>query len=351
MNHRIELSHVTKRFGQATVAVDDVSFKLSDGEILALLGPSGCGKTTTLRLVAGFEWPDAGTIAIGGKMVAGGGFSVGPEKRGIGMVFQDYPLLPHRTVAQNVAFGLHRVGRREAERRVAELLERMGLGGLGGRYPHELSGGQQQRVALAQALAPKPNVILLDEPFSNLDASLRHDLRIEVRQVLKEHKATAILVTHDQKEAFSVADTVAVMNAGRIEQIGTPYELYSRPKSAFVARFLGHSALLEGVVGENGGPEIITDLGAVPCGLTLASAGERVTVSLRPDSLIVDPNGTFVGQVERVVHEGPSVEVAVRMPCGSGSVVLRTHVTPELGVEQGDVLRFSIAPERVAVIR
>src|SRR5690625_1579882 len=168
---QVRVEGVQKTFQAGNVAVNDVSFSLEDNEILALLGPSGCGKTTTLRLVAGFEWPDAGHVYIGDRLVAGQGHYVGPEKRGVGMVFQDYPLFPHRTVAQNVAFGLHRMDRRKVSQRVEEMLERVGMGPYAKRYPHQLSGGQQQRVALAQALAPKPKVILLDEPFSNLDAA------------------------------------------------------------------------------------------------------------------------------------------------------------------------------------
>lgn len=347
---QVRVDGVIKTFQAGHVAVDDVSFDLKDNEILALLGPSGCGKTTTLRLVAGFEWPDAGHVHIGGQLVAGGGHYVGPEKRGVGMVFQDYPLFPHRTVAQNVAFGLHRLDRRTAQARVNEMLERVGMAPFSKRYPHQLSGGQQQRVALAQALAPKPKVILLDEPFSNLDAALRYDLRLEVRNILKALGTSAILVTHDQKEAFAVADRIAVMNEGRIEQIGTPYALYSQPSTRFVAEFLGHSALLDGIA-EPETPSIITDMGPVPCLACPAVSGERVTVSLRPDSVIIDPDGPFSGQVISMVHEGHVVELSIQIPCSSsGYVALRTFVPPELFVQTGDTLRFSIAPERVAVI-
>lgn len=349
---RVELHQVTKVYNAGDrPAVSDVSFTLEDGEILSLLGPSGCGKTTTLRLVAGFEWPDEGEIFVGGRQVAGNGVSVGPEKRGIGMVFQDYPLFPHKNVAQNIAFGLFRRPKAEVRRRVAEVLEQVGLEEYAGRYPHQLSGGQQQRVALAQALAPKPSVILLDEPFSNLDASLRHELRLQVRSILKASGASALLVTHDQKEAFAVGDRVAVMNQGRIEQLGTPSEVYRMPRTRFVAQFLGHSALLDGIVQPDKPQYIMTDLGMVPCALSLADMGEKVTVSLRPDSLIVDPEGPFTGKVESVVHDGHMVELSVRLPCRSGSVSVRTLVPPELSVQPGDSLRFAIEPERVAVIQ
>ncbi len=346
----VRVDGVSKSYQVGQLAVENVSFTLEEGEILALLGPSGCGKTTTLRLIAGFEWPDQGRIHIGGRLVAGDNQYVGPEKRGVGMVFQDYPLFPHRTVAQNVAFGLHRLNRRTAKERVSEVLARVGMSDYASRYPHQLSGGQQQRVALAQALAPKPQVVLLDEPFSNLDAALRYELRLEVRQVLKEVGTSALLVTHDQKEAFAVADRIAVMNQGRIEQIGTPYALYSQPYTRFVAEFLGHCALLDGVVESETSTAVMTDLGEVPCLACPAALGERVTVSLRPDSLIVDPDGPFSGDVVSVVHEGHIMELSIEISCRSGSVALRTFVPPELNVKAGDTLRFAIAPERVAII-
>ncbi len=346
---RVELQEVSKSFGPGAAAVDRVSLSLYDGEILALLGPSGCGKTTTLRLIAGFEWPDHGRILIDGRVVAGDGHWVSPERRGVGMVFQDYPLFPHRTVRQNVAFGLHRLSKKEAARRVDELLEQVGLTPYADRYPHQLSGGQQQRVAIAQALAPRPSVILLDEPFSNLDAALRQELRLQVRELLKANRTSAILVSHDQKEAFTLADRIAVMRQGRIEQIGMAYELYSRPRTRFVAEFLGHTAVLEGVFQEEK-KGVLTDLGVVPCAGALAASGEHVTVSLRPDSLVVDPHGPFRGAVESVVHEGDRVELAVRLPCGAGSITLRTYAPPDLVVRPGDTLAFAIVPDRVAVI-
>jgi len=345
----VRLHRVSKSYANRVRAVDTLSLDVEEGEILALLGPSGCGKTTTLRLIAGFEWPDDGEIYIGERLVAGPNAHVAPEHRKVGMVFQDYPLFPHMTVGQNVAFGLHRLSRKEAQRRSEEMLALVGLAGMAGRYPHQLSGGQQQRVALAQALAPQPSLLLLDEPFSNLDANLRSELRELVRRVLKELSATAILVTHDQKEAFSVADRVAVMAGGRIEQLGTPYELYASPRTPFVAKFLGHCAFLEGTVH----PErssILTELGALPCASCPAAAGERVTVSLRPDSLVLDPSGPFEAVVESVVYEGYSLDVVFRISCRGGSIQTRALLPPDRPLVVGERVRLAIAPERVAVI-
>ena len=221
---------IAKRFGD-TVVVDDLDLMAHTGEIVALLGPSGCGKTTTLRLIAGFEAQDSGTIEIGGRLVAGPSPGRGepPERRRVGMVFQDYALFPHLSVGKNVAFGLTRDQERNGQ--VEAALETVGLPDFAGRMPHELSGGQQQRVALARALAPGPDVILLDEPFSNLDAALRASVRAEVRQILSRAKATALLVTHDQEEALSLADRVAVMWDGHVVQSATPETLYHRPVS------------------------------------------------------------------------------------------------------------------------
>jgi iron(III) transport system ATP-binding protein len=256
------------------------------GEFVALLGPSGCGKTTALRMIAGFERADAGTIEVGGQLVADakdpGGCWVPPEGRRVGMVFQDYALFPHLSVARNVAFGLQRNGR-DRDARVQTALTTVGLDGLGERTPDQLSGGQQQRVALARALAPGPEVILLDEPFSNLDADLRASVREEVRQILRDAGATAVLVTHDQEEALSIADRVAVMLDGRIVQAGPPEELYHRPATRAVADFIGDAQFLPG---QASGRRAVTALGEIP----LHGAFEGpVDVMLRPEMLRLAP--------------------------------------------------------------
>ncbi|MDH4346323.1 MAG: ABC transporter ATP-binding protein [Thermoleophilia bacterium] len=236
----IRLDDVTKRFG-SVAAVDGASLCAAHGEVLALLGPSGCGKTTLLRLVAGFERPDAGVVEVAGRHVAGNRTWVPPERRRVGMVFQDYALFPHLTVRENVGFGLQRRKRGE---RVAELLAVVGLDALGSRYPHELSGGQQQRVALARALAPSPELVLLDEPWSNVDPFLRESLRAEVAEIIRPLEVTVVLVTHDREEAFSLADRIALMRDGRIVQEGAAEELYYRPVSRWAAEFVGAANVL-----------------------------------------------------------------------------------------------------------
>ncbi|HMQ35809.1 MAG TPA: ABC transporter ATP-binding protein, partial [Chloroflexaceae bacterium] len=235
---------VSKRYG-TLVAVDAVDLGLAPGQFMALLGPSGCGKTTLLRLIAGFEQPDAGVISVGGRTVVSPcGAGLPPEQRSVGMVFQDYALFPHLSVEQNVAYGLGRSPERAA--RAADLLALVGLEGAGRRLPHQLSGGQQQRVALARALAPRPALLLLDEPFSNLDAGLRQAVRAEVRQILRREGVSALFVTHDQEEALSLADVVAVMLGGRVAQVARPRELYERPATREVAAFVGAANFLPG---------------------------------------------------------------------------------------------------------
>jgi iron(III) transport system ATP-binding protein len=285
----LRLERLTKRFDRHGAAVDGLSLVVQPGEILALLGPSGCGKTTTLRLIAGFEHPDEGTVELGGQRVAGEGTAVPPESRGVGVVFQDYALFPHLSVGDNVAFGLARRDRVARVRRVREVLDLVGLAALDRRFPHELSGGQQQRVALARALAPAPAVILLDEPFSNLDADLRAAMREEIGKILRASGITAVFVTHDQEEAFALADRVGVLNTGRLEQVAPPYELYHRPGTRFVAEFVGAADFLRSMVTEDG---IVSELGTLarPPGLV---PGQAVDIMIRPDDIdfIPHPDG------------------------------------------------------------
>jgi iron(III) transport system ATP-binding protein len=282
----IRLDGVTKRFGDVA-AVRGADLEVAGGEIVALLGPSGCGKTTLLRTIAGFERPDEGLVEIGDRRVAGENAWVPPEGRGVGMVFQDYALFPHLTVAENVGFGLPR---RDRAQRVLTLLALVDLCGLGARYPHELSGGQQQRVALARALAPAPRVVLLDEPWSNVDPQLRAELRHEVASVLRPLNVTALLVTHDREEAFSLADRIALMRDGEIVQVGTSEELYFAPADRWAAAFLGEGNLLPGRA-RSGSVE--TPIGVFSCN---GEAGE-VEVLVRPELVALAPHPHGAGEV------------------------------------------------------
>jgi iron(III) transport system ATP-binding protein len=279
----IRLSGVAKSFGKVE-AVKDLNLEVSEGKILVLLGPSGCGKTTVLRLLAGFESPDVGEIEISGRPVAGRGTNVPAEKRRVGMVFQDYALFPHLSVAKNIAYGLKAILRgKKRDRRVAEVLSLARLNGLEDRMPHELSGGQQQRVALARALAPEPEVVLLDEPFSNLDAALRTQVRTEMREILKLVGATAVFVTHDQGEALSLADEIAVMFDGSIVQVAQPEEIYHRPATREVAEFVGEANFVSGTA-EDG--QLRCALGNVP---TCGDCAGNVEAMLRPEALHLRP--------------------------------------------------------------
>ncbi len=242
----LELAALTKRFGDV-VSVDSIDIAVEQGEFVCLLGPSGCGKTTTLRMIAGFLEPDGGEIRVSGKPVSTPGSVIPPERRNMGMIFQSYAVWPHMTVHQNVAYGLkmQKVPPAERRQRTDEMLKATRLSDYALRYPAELSGGQQQRVALARALAPSPDILLLDEPLSNLDANLRVEMRFEIRRLHEQFRNTSIYVTHDQVEAMTMADRIVVMNAGRIEQVGTPEEVYERPRSRFVARFIGASNVID----------------------------------------------------------------------------------------------------------
>ena len=326
----IRLLSVTKRFGAVT-AVDDASLVLHRGQILALLGPSGCGKTTTLRLLAGFDVPDEGSIEIGGRVVVGGGSVVPPERRRVGMVFQDYALFPHLDVAGNVGYGLPRDPGREA--RVDEMLALVGLDGLRHRMPHELSGGQQQRVALARALAPRPEVVLLDEPFSNLDATLRVRVRGEVRQILGAVGATAVFVTHDQEEALSLADQVAVMMEGRIVQVARPEQLYHHPATREVATFVGDADFLPG---EMAGDGVWCELGLLR---TRGGADGRVEVMLRPEYLDLVPDEKSPCRVVRREFFGHDQLFTVRLASGR---TVRSRLDSMADLSPGDRVRIRV---------
>ena len=311
----VHLEHVTKRFGaDRPPATDGLSFTVESGRILALLGPSGCGKTTTLRLIAGFETPDQGRIAIAGRTVADAdrGIHVEPEARGVGVVFQDYALFPHLTIGQNVGFGLERTSRRERRARVAQVLDLVGLTDFAERYPHELSGGQQQRVAVARALAPAPTLILLDEPFSNLDADLRAQMRDEVEKILRATGTTAIFVTHDQEEAFTIADQVGVLDQGRLEQVGAPEVIYHNPATPFVAEFVGAADFLPGLVSREG---IVTEIGVFG-NLNGRALGSRVRVMIRPDDVTFVPDAAGEAVIVRRYFRGSENLYCLDLPSG-----------------------------------
>ncbi|CAG1006412.1 sulfate transport system ATP-binding protein [Burkholderiales bacterium] len=299
--------------------VRGLSFSLAAGGIGCLLGPSGCGKTTVLRCLAGFEPLRAGTIAFSGRVVSSPGRSVPPESRGVGMVFQDYALFPHLDVTRNVAFGLERRTAADRDARVRRMLGLVGLADVGRAYPHELSGGQQQRVALARALAPEPELLLLDEPFSNLDVDLRERLSVEVRAILKETGITAILVTHDQHEAFAIADEVGIMNEGVIDQWASPYDVYHRPRSRFVADFVGQGVFVRGVADSSG--RLVTELGELegewPPGV---AAGDAVDVLLRPDDIVHDDSSPWRAVVRSKTFRG--AEFLYTLALASGTRVL-----------------------------
>lgn len=308
----VQTQQLTKRFEADYPAVQALDLTVHHGEILALLGPSGCGKTTTLRLIAGFERPDSGSVHINTREVAGDTSFTPPEERGIGMVFQDYALFPHLTISQNVAFGLHKQPKAKVEDTVYSMLKLVGLDEMAGRLPHELSGGQRQRIALARALAPRPYLLLLDEPFSNLDADLRTQMREEVRVILKGIKATAIFVTHDQEEAMYIGDRIAVLNEGQMEQIGTPEEIFHHPTTRFVAEFMGSTDFLPGIVQAHG---IETEVGVIPQIADLP-AGTQVELALRADDVQFTPDKNATGMVLARHFRGAMNNYRLRLPSG-----------------------------------
>lgn len=355
----LEFRAVVKRF-QSVNAVDGVSFSLRSGEIFTLLGPSGCGKTTTLRLAAGLEEPDGGEILINNLTVAAPerGVFAAPEKRQLGMVFQSYAIWPHLTVFENVAFPL-RVRRNGAEtvrRRVHQALEIVGLSGFAERGATQLSGGQQQRVALARALVYEPAILLLDEPLSNLDAKLREQMRVEIRALQKKLNLTVLYVTHDQAEAMTLSDRIAVVNRGRLEQVGSPAEVYESPATPFVAEFLGRTVCFEGRIAMNGSCCCIELIGGggsiVLAGALAVSFGDRssVRVTLRPEDMEILANGEIQtnqipAKIEQVVYLGERYEYQVQA-CGVSFVL---SASKKQRYRTGEAVRLAIDPERLGI--
>ncbi len=329
----LEVSDLQVRYkGQLQSAVDGVSFGLRTGDIGVLIGPSGCGKTTLLRAVAGLEPVSAGDIKLSGAVVSSASSNLAPEKRRIGMVFQDYALFPHLDVRHNVGFGIHHWPKAERRARIAEVLELVGLGGSDKRYPHELSGGQQQRVALARAIAPKPQLLLLDEPFSNLDVDLRERLAHEVRNILKAAGATALFVTHDQLEAFAIGDSIGVMHEGKLHQWADAYSLYHRPATRFVADFIGHGVFAPATVQKIGAHiSLQTSLGQLaevtespwPQTLPNCDSNGQCDVLLRADDIVHDDNAPVKAEIIRKAFRGSEFLYTLRLKDGQ---LLMAHV-------------------------
>jgi|Deesub1362B_J571_1020462.scaffolds.fasta_scaffold00662_10 spermidine/putrescine ABC transporter ATP-binding subunit len=349
---KVRLERVTKRYGKVT-AVDCLDLTVHEGEILTLLGPSGCGKTTTLRCIAGFVVLDEGHIFLGEEEVT----HLPPEKRDIGFVFQNYALWPHMTVYQNLSFGLQlrRIPKEEIRERVQEVLSMVRLSGMEDRYPRQLSGGQQQRVALARALALRPRVLLLDEPLSNLDAKLREEMRFEIRELQRQLGITAIYVTHDQAEALVLSDRIAVLNEGRLVQLGTPEEIYQRPANRFVAGFIGLSSFIEARVTEVEAEMAVleTEDGLhfrVPRDALVE--GQAVTLAVRPEHVEVlggpsgDLENAFQAEVVRAAYLGDSVDCRLRL----GKWELRTQLLPGKIPAPGEVLWIYLPPEKLILI-
>ncbi len=332
----VALIRLTKRFG-AHLAVDGVDLSVADGELVCMLGPSGCGKSTTLRLIAGFIDPSAGEVRVGGKRLSWQGGGLPPERRNMSMIFQSYALWPHMTIAENVAYGLtlRRMSRGEIAERTRTMLDVVKLGALGERYPAELSGGQQQRAALARALVVEPETLLLDEPLSNLDAALREEMRFELRRLHDTYRFTTIYVTHDQAEAMTAADRIVVMNDGRIEQVGTPEEIYEKPRTEFVARFFGGANILQGTA--------VTPQ-AISVGGTVINAAESEFEAGRPGAISIrfhdvrvhaaaPANGNAVQglpmRVARRTFLGPALDLALER---EGGLTFRASAPPYLAI-------------------
>jgi spermidine/putrescine transport system ATP-binding protein len=340
----IRLDRVTKRFDDV-VAVDDVSLAIERGRFFALLGPSGCGKTTTLRMIGGFEEPDAGTIFLGDRPVTG----LPPYRRDVNTVFQSYALFPHLSIFENVAFGLRRrnVPRRQIEGRVHEMLALVELEGMGKRKPRQLSGGQQQRVALARALVNSPRVLLLDEPLGALDLKLRKQMQLFLKRIQHDLGITFVHVTHDQEEAMTMADGIAVMRRGRIEQLGAPGELYERPRTRFVAGFLGVSNLLEGTV--SGDRTVRVDgAGEVRVADELPPEGSRLAVGVRPEKLRLDRAG--VNRISGTVSQRAYTGVSTQYVVDTGAGIMTVFVQSSGDAAEGDAVTLGWDPESTFVV-
>ncbi len=353
----LRLLNLGKQFGK-TMAVENLELEIHDGEIMTLLGPSGCGKTTTLRCIAGLLKPDEGEIYLGEKRIT----DLPPEKRGVGLVFQNYALWPHMTVYQNLGFGLQlkRVSKEKAKKRIDDALAMVRLSGFEERYPRQLSGGQQQRVALARALVIEPSLLLLDEPLSNLDAQLREEMRFEIRELQKKLGVTSVYVTHDQAEALVLSDRIAILHQGQLVQVGTPEEIYNRPGNKFVAGFIGLTSFVEGQVTrfEDGGTYAIVETPdnlAIRARAAELAIGQKLTLAIRPEHMEVcdegalppsPPANLFQGKVLRGAYLGDIVDYRIQV----GSWTLRAHTPTDRVLSPGQVVWLAFSPDRVTWI-
>jgi iron(III) transport system ATP-binding protein len=334
MSSLLEINNLECRYRGQTI-VKDLSMHINQGNLVGLLGPSGCGKTTVLRAIAGFEPVYNGTINLRGKTVSRPGYTLAPDKRKLGMVFQDYALFPHMNVNENICFGLRGLSTIQKGKTAAQYLEMVGLGNMGKRFPHELSGGQQQRVALARALAPQPEMILMDEPFSNLDIDLRERLSSEVRNILKDQGITGIIVTHDQNEAFAIGDQVGVMYEGNILQWDTPYNLYHEPAERFVADFIGQGSFLKGTLLAPDAME--TEIGIIKGNRAyIWPKGSPVDVLIRPDDIVPDESGEIIAEVTQHAFKGAEILYTLRLPTGGTVLSLfPSHHYHQIGEKVG----------------
>jgi len=351
----LEIKNLTKKFGDFT-AVEDINLTVEKGEMVALLGASGCGKTTILRMIAGFLEPNSGTITINGKVVN----RTPPHKRNVGILFQNYALFPHMTVFNNVAFSLKlkKLGKKEIRQRVAEILKLVELEEKEDRYPRQLSGGQQQRVALARALVMEPEVLLLDEPLSNLDAKLRHDMQGEIKRIQKELGLTTIIVTHDQEEAVSLANRVVIMNAGHILQKGEPTEVFNHPSERFVADFMGFSNFIEGTVAEVSGGELQVDVGGGYL-LSLANAGvpqpcckgDRIEMTIRPEKVLISgtkQEGYHKGTILNSTYKGLDTLLDIQTDFGAE---IHANITENDIPKEGEAVYFAFPSDKVIIYK
>src|SRR5918996_2165689 len=358
----VSLERLTKKFGE-TAAVEAIDLEIGDGEFISLLGPSGCGKTTTLRLLAGFLQPDDGEITVGRDVLSSRSGVVPPERRNMSMIFQSYAIWPHMTVFQNVAYGLKfkKVSRHEVDQRVTKFLRLVHLENLKDRYPAELSGGQQQRVALARAMVVEPQILLLDEPLSNLDANLREEMRFEIRRLHEEFRITTIYVTHDQAEAMVTSDRIVVLNKGRMVQVGTPGEIFDQPRTRFVAEFIGKTNIWSGRTGENNKVTVGQGLQIKVAAGPDANSRDEAFVCLRPHNIILVPEESkaremerqgynlFAGAIQRHTYFGDAVDYTLEL--SRHSLTLRVIAPPSQRYKNGEKIYALAHPDHCVVIR